>query len=325
MRIFRVLVLASLAVATLDAAIRSETYRLDGTILREDGRPFLHSHAALFLHGAVKPYFAKADAGPDGKFRFKNVPADTYTLIVTMPRIGEIRKTIEVGPGLADAKKRVAVAITIDRAATMENGGGVSATELSIPYSAKQEYSKAEQCIARRDIQGAVASLNRAVEMAPQFAIAWNFLGTIAHQTGKFAEAEGYFREALRQDPGQYPPLVNLGGTLISQGKIDEALLMNQRAAAANPRDPLAQAQLGISYFYLGRLDDAEIHLRKAKTLDAGHFTSPQLFLSEIYANRGQISAAISEIEELLKLHPDAENASTLRKTLESLRARIER
>jgi Tfp pilus assembly protein PilF len=325
MRIFHVLILIALAVAGLGAAQRIETYHLMGTVLREDGQPFLHSRAVLFLHGAVKPYFAKTEAAPDGKFRFKNVPADTYTLILTMPRMGEIQKTIEVGPGVADSKKRVVLTVTAGKAAAMETAQVVSANELSVPSSAKQEYSKAEECIARRDIQGAVACLKRAIEIAPQFAIAWNFLGTIAHQTGQFAQAEQYFREALRQDPGQYAPLVNLGGTLISQGKIEESLSINQRAAAAGPRDALAHAQLGISNFYLGRLDEAEMHLRRAKALDAGHFTNPQLYLLEIYVNRGQNAAAISEIEEFLRLHPDAKNASRLRKTLESLRARVER
>ena len=120
MRIFHGLILATLAVAGLSAAPRIETYQVVGTVLREDGQPFLHSRAVLFLHGAVKPYFAKTEAAPDGKFRFKNVPADTYTLVLTMPRMGEIQKTIEVGPGFADSKKRVAVSGAMGKAAAME-------------------------------------------------------------------------------------------------------------------------------------------------------------------------------------------------------------
>lgn len=94
---------------------------------------------------------------------------------------------------------------------------------------------------------------------------------------------------------------------------------------AAGPGDALAHSQLGMSYFYLGKLDDAETHLKRAKTLDAGHFSNPQLYLAEIYVNRGQTAAAIAEIEEFLRLHPDAENASQLRRTLESLRAQVKR
>ena len=325
MRIFRALILASLAVAVSGFARGAETYQLTGTILREDGRPFLRSRAVVFLHGAVKPYFAQTAAGSDGKFKFKNVPADTYTLIVAVPRMEELQKTIEVGPGFADSKKRIALTVTTGKAAALEKTQVVSTHELSIPYGARQEYSKAAERLGRGDIQGAVACLKRATEIAPQFATAWNFLGTIAHQTRQFAQAEEYFREALRQDAGLYVALVNLGGTLLSQGKIEESLSVNQRAVAADPGDALAHAQLGLCYFRLGKLDDAEIHLKRAKVLDAGHFTNPQLYLAEIYANRGQTEAVISEIEEFLRLHPDAENAPELRRALESLRAPVER
>lgn len=190
MRIFRALILASLAVTVSGSALRAETYQLAGTILREDGQPFLHSRAVVFLHGAVKPYFAQTEAASDGKFKFKNVPADTYTLIVALPRMGELQKTIEVGPGFADSKKRVVFTVTAGKAASMEKTQVVSTSELSVPENAKQEYRKAAECLGRGDIQGAVACLKRATEIAPQFASAWNFLGTIAHQGRQFAQAE---------------------------------------------------------------------------------------------------------------------------------------
>jgi tetratricopeptide (TPR) repeat protein len=325
MRMFCVLIFASLAVTVSGSALRVETYQLTGTILRENGQPFLRSRALVFLHGAVKPYYARTEAASDGKFKFKHVPEGTYTLIVAVPRRGELQKTIEVGPGFADSKKRVVITVTASKAAPTEKTQVVSANELSIPSNAKQEYRKAAECLGHRDTQGAIACLKRAVEIAPQFADAWNFLGIIAYQTHQFAQAEEYFREALRQDAGLYAPLVNLGGTLLSQGKVEESLSVNQRAVATDPRDALANAQLGLNYFFLGRLDDAEKSLKRAKALDAGHFSKPQLYLAEIYVSRGQTAAAISEINEFLKLHPDAENASKLRRELESLRSQLQR
>jgi tetratricopeptide (TPR) repeat protein len=80
---------------------------------------------------------------------------------------------------------------------------------------------------------------------------------------------------------------------------------------------------LGQSYFYLGRLDEAERHLKQAKLLEPNHFSYPQVFLVEIYARRNQLPAAIREIEEFLKLHPDSETAGQMRKVLEVARARL--
>ena len=87
----------------------------------------------------------------------------------------------------------------------------VSAKQLAIPEKAVTEYQEAQKELARRDVEAAVKHLERAVEIAPQFATAWNNLGTIAYQTRKYARAEECFREALAQAPETYEALVNLG------------------------------------------------------------------------------------------------------------------
>ena len=53
--------------------------------------------------------------------------------------------------------------------------------------------------------------------MTPQFAAAWNSLGSLASQSGQPEEAEIYYKEALNHTPGSYRTLMSLGGTLISR------------------------------------------------------------------------------------------------------------
>jgi tetratricopeptide (TPR) repeat protein len=316
-----------LALILSSAATPSEkdSYQLVGMIMREDGKPFAHVRADIFLTGAITPYSAQAEAAADGGFKFKNLPAATYTLLVAVPRAGEIRKTIEVGPAFADSKRRVRITVTFAGAGTGERNRVVTAVELSIPDGARLEYSRANECLSRRDIKGAESCLRRAVEIAPRFAAAWNFLGTISYQTRQYLQAETYFREALKQDPELFSPLVNLGGALLSQGKIEESLPVNERAVKAQPDDALAHSQLGQSFFFLERLDEAENHLKQAKALDPGHFSLPQLYLAEIYAQKKQIQAAISELEELLRLHPDSDQAPKVKNAINSLRERLQK
>jgi tetratricopeptide (TPR) repeat protein len=133
--------------------------------------------------------------------------------------------------------------------------------------------------------------------------------------------AEQYFREALKHDPESYAPLVNLGGALLSEGKIEESLPINQRAVRARPDDPLAHSQLGQSYYYLENFNEAEKYLKQAKALDPSHFSYHQLLLINIYARRENLPALIAEMEEFLRLHPDARLAPEIRKSLEKARA----
>jgi tetratricopeptide (TPR) repeat protein len=305
-------------------AAAEKAYQLIGSILQSDGTPFIGASPVVFLNGAVKPFSSQTMAGRDGRFKFKNIPAGTYTVVAAVARVGELRKTVEVGPSFADSKRTVAVTIVFDQTVPVIRGGGISAAELSVSEDAAREYKRAHDSLSRHDVKGAIERLKRAVEISPQFATAWNQLGVIAYQTKEYQQAEGYFREALKQDADAYSPLVNLGGALLALDRFEEALEINRAAVKARPGDALAHSQLGKSYFYLDRLDDAETHLKRAKALDPSHFSYPQVFLIEVYARRNQLPAAIAEMEEFLKLHPDSDWVPRIREILGIARARLQ-
>jgi Flp pilus assembly protein TadD len=321
-RLFLALI-AGLAVAAAAAPGDRKDYQVVGRVLQGDGTPFRDVVPVAFLFGAHNPFHAQAPVTADGSFKFSKIPPGIYTLSAAVPRLGEVRKTIEVGPGFADAKGRVAADLAFEQTASLRKKDTVSAAELSVSEGAMREFRKAQDCLSRRDVPGAIERLNKAVELSPQFAVAWNLLGTIAYQTGKFEQAESHFRRALKEDSELYPPLVNLGGALMALKRDREALEVNLAAVKSMPGDPLAQSQLGKNYYYLGQLDEAETHLKRAKTLDPSHFSFPQLTLVEMYVKRNQIQAAIAETEEFLKLHPDSEYAPRLRQLLDAARAHL--
>ncbi len=163
-----------------------------------------------------------------------------------------------------------------------------------------------------------------AVELSPQFTAAWNQLGTIAYLSKEPKKAEEYFREALRQEADSYPPLVNLGGALLAQGRVEEAHVINLRAVEMRPDDALAHSQLGQSYFSLAKLDDARRHLKQAKALDPKHFSLPQVVLALIYELKSDSVALMWELEEFLKYHPDSKRVPEMAQWLERTRNSID-
>lgn len=271
---------------------------------------------AVYLQGATTPFHATTEASLDGKFHFRKLLAGAYVLTV-----GELQRTVEVGPSLADSKSRVNITIDLREADAQPNPGRsrISVLELSIPKEAWREYHAADEALGRRDVSSAVAHLRRAVELAPRFPAAWNHLGTIAYQTRQFEDAEADFRRALEADPEAYAPLVNLGGVLINLSKWDEALSCNRRAVLKSPKDALANAQLGMTYFYLGQMDSAERYLTEAKQIDPAHFSHPQILLAEIHLRRHEPEAAARELQDLLNLHPDLPNASRIKEQIARL------
>jgi tetratricopeptide (TPR) repeat protein len=323
--ILRVWMIGAVLIASPAAAPKEQrkSYDLVGTLTSSDFRPFADGLPTVSLHSMSAPFATRTIADARGKFKFKKLQPGTYVLLVFVPRSRQLRKTVEVGPSFADAKGRVATMIAYERRLIPGRTYAVSATQLAVPDSARLEFQKGQEYLERRDSARARAAFQKAVDLAPQFAGAWNSLGTLALQTQQYGEAQKAFREALKQNPAYYGALVNLGGALLADGKLEEALTINQRAVRVRPEDPLAQTQLGHSYFFLGRLDEAEKHLKEAEALEPEHFSFPQLMLAEIYVRRQNFSAVVRELEQFLKLHPDSKPATDVRKALDAARQTI--
>lgn len=282
--------------------------------------------ASIQVHGVDTPFTGSQALQAGQTFRFRKLRPGAYTIAVYVPRLGEFRQTQSVGPGSADRKGRVRVIVYCNpaRAAAVQEHT-VSITRIAIPKQAIREYEQAQRSLARGDADAAIARLKAAVEIAPRFAAAWNNLGTIAYQRRDFQDAEGYFRQGRKADPSSYEPKVNLGGVLLNLGRFDEALEVNAACVEQKPADPLANSQLGLTYFHKGDLALAERFLLEARRLDPAHFSLPQLTLAEIYLRQGKPRQAAAEWERFLRYHPDHARATEIRARLQGMPKTINR
>jgi tetratricopeptide (TPR) repeat protein len=273
------------------------------------------------LFSVERPYAESADVDRRGDFHFHNLAPGNYTVAVVREGLGEVRRTVVVSPAVAGAGRvvRATIAYASAEAAANPSGALVSVRQISIPRHAAAKFADAQRRLAGRDPEGAVRSLEEAVSIAPEYSAAWNALGVIAFQQGDHRAAQGFFRRSLESDPDAFEPLVNLGGALLKTAAAADALPFNQRAVRDRPEDALANAQLGMNYFQLGRYDDAEQYLLSAKRLDRAQFSQPQVFLADIYARRGNRAAAIRELKDVLELRPDGPLSDGIRRDLARL------
>lgn len=298
---------------------------LRGRVLAPDGKPLPGRRAIqVTLNSASTPYTAQ-ELTLGGRFRFKRLAAGTYTVSAAVRGLGEVRQSVDVTPSLADRKGRIHVELTL-RTPQQRAGAGhtVSTRQLSVPYRAWEHYQRAHNDLKKRKVEEAVERLEGLVEKTPQFVEALNLLGTIYYHKREFDRAEDYFRQALEHDGNAFEPLVNLGGTLLSMNRVNEALPFNENAALAKPDDALANSQLGMNYYYLGDLESALEHLTKAKQLDPAHFSHPQMILAEIYLRQGDRLAAADELEEFVRLHPDHPESGKIRSRVPVLRKAVD-
>lgn len=283
------------------------------------------TRAVVTLDGFTTTFSGSILAGANGQFEFKGLRAGTYTLIVGVPNRGEVRKTVEIGPGTADAANSVPFSIALgDSLFSREPArreGTVTMRELAIPDKAKKAYLEAQRQLARRNQKKAIEALQAAVRLAPGFSGAWNNLGTLFYKSAQYEKAEEAFRSALVASPDSFEPLVNLGGVLLTLQRPSEAYTFNLYSVLERPEDALANSQMGMNYFALGRLDLARKYLNEARRIDPGHFSRPQLLLAEICLQRGDEQGAARELEEYLRYHPDVPNRAKIEESIRKLKA----
>ena len=307
-----------LAAASVAFSAQPAVYELSGRLMP----PFF---ARVSLFGTARPFSVTTLADASGRFHFKKLAPGLYTLAVFSRRRGEARRTVEIGPALADAKGRVALQLELKDAdfvfASTLNRNIVSTRQLAVPDAAIREYQEAQKDLSRNNSASAMKRLERALERAPEFSAAWNSLGVIAYQNQNFTRAEECFRKAVETDPQSYEALVNLGGVMVTLRKLDQAMEYNLKAVLLRPNDALANAQLGVTYFSLGQFDLASKYLERTRELDPANMTYPQLLLFEIHYRRGERGPAAEDLEDFLSHHPDWPQAPKMRETIAGLRS----
>ena len=319
------LVLSSLVPSTLQAASketpRKGPYELRGRIVLPDGGSFRGNTPLVILDAVQFPFRRKVLAGWDGRFRIKKLPQSSYKMSILIAGMGEMDRTVDIGPAFADKKGRIEATFVFEPTSLAEPVATVTATRLAVDSKAVKAYRKAMEKLEKGESAEAVRELEKAVEIDSRYAEAWNRLGTIAYVSRDFSRAEECFRQALTHAPESYPPVVNLGAALLALNQPTKALAMNLRAVRMKEKDPLAHAQLGSSYYHLGRHGEAVKHLKRAKQLAPRHHSGSQLILADIYWYRQDYAATARELAEFLHYHPDWPDAARLNGLLRRARA----
>jgi predicted O-linked N-acetylglucosamine transferase (SPINDLY family) len=109
------------------------------------------------------------------------------------------------------------------------------------------------QLLARGDAAGAASACERALAVSPDLVQAQNNLGNARAALGDRAGAEAAFRAAIARDADFADAHANLGNLLRLQGRLDEALSFNRRAAELAPNRKEMLEGLGQT---LGVMDD---------------------------------------------------------------------
>jgi len=227
----------------------------------------------------------------------------------------------------ADGKEEVLVALS-DAASRMRSKLGESRASLKTydeplaqattpSLGALQAYSQGMQAFSKGDFPSAISSLQRAVNLDPNFAEAYGFLGTFYFEVGNRHLGAKNVKRAyeLRDRASEWESLSISGAyNIFVTQDFEKAAQFFKQLTTTYPRDPDPWTGLGISYLLLGRYDQAQAALLEAVRLNPSPF--PYGLLSFDYLDQNRLEETRATIQQARARHIEPRGASLLLYTL---------
>lgn len=282
---------------------------IDGTVLGPSGRPVEIRVRVRLSSNMSSDRITYTNE--TGNFAFIGLPEGRYVVAVDKEKDFEpVSYTIDL---LRNSYRMV---VRLRAKPSTELTGVVNAELAAAPEAARAHFIRAGELIRQRDRRGAVEALKAAIEIHPQFALAYNELGIQYIILREYDNALDALANALTIKPDYYDAQLNVGVAYLRQKKYAEA--EKEIRAAGKMKEPTAayHYHLGMTLANLGRFDEAEPELRTAIKLGGESVREAHRILSIIYSSRGDDKRCLKELENYIKLTPNAPD-------IEKLKARV--
>ncbi len=175
--------------------------------------------------------------------------------------------------------------------------------------------------LKKGSVDEAIAHLQKALQIKPDYAEAHNNLGSAHGMKGQMDEAISQFREAIRLKPDDADAYYNLGTALVRKGQMDEAISQFRETIRLRPDDAEAHYNLGTALGRKGQMDEAISQFREAIRLRPD-YAEAHNNLGVALDKKGQTDEAISQFQKAIRLRPDyAEAHNNLARALEKKNA----
>ncbi len=150
----------------------------------------------------------------------------------------------------------------------------------------------------------ALAAYQRAVRAHKSYAPAWNNLGLVAFDLGRYDEAKAALERAIALDPHGSEARANLGFVLTFLHRLDAAQAMFDSALAIAPGEPFAE--LGLGYLEMLRGVDIGGVIRSLRA-STGHPHLPRVSsgLGAAYYQNDRFESAKKSFEDARRIDPN--------------------
>ncbi|CCI31091.1 CHAT domain-containing protein [Microcystis sp. T1-4] len=234
-------------------------------------------------------------------------PEDYQTLGRDLAALGKV-----MTGNLGEVSQRISLQLrdaVRDVSGVEEENLGPKETDLTeVVQDAAFWFQQGNQKYMNGDFLGAIASYDRALEIKPDFHLAWLIRGFALDNLGRFEKAIASWDRALEIKPDLHEAWNNRGNALGNLGRFGQAIASYDRALEFKPDDHLAWNNRGSALYYLGRFEQAIASYDRALEIKPDKHEA-WYGRGVALGNLGRSEQAIASYDRALEIKPDYHDA----------------
>src|SRR5258708_2850174 len=200
----------------------------------------------------------------------------------------------------------------------------VSTNQLRAPRSAQTAVHHAREALERKRYSEAKKHIERALEIYPGYAWAFQLRGLLNLREQSLEEACADFEQAIQLDPNFGASYLSLGAAYNRLGHFEEAVLPLSRAAAILPNAWTVQYEMALAYLGTGKYDaalDAISRAEKNNPVKPANRSSVPYIIAHVLLELKDYAAAKVAFEQSIRQDPQGHFAKLSQERLERLSA----
>ena len=210
--------------------------------------------------------------------------------------------------------------IVLHRLAKVD-GLTISVVSALAPKDARKAYEKGRQAEAKLNLEEAHRDLEKAVEVYPQYSIAWFEMGRIAEHGGHWDDARKSYKQAIAAEPKYLQPYEQLCELALRGAKWQELVDFTDQWLKLDPLNSSNAYYLSsIGNLQMLHPSVAEKNAREAVRMDPGKKNMRARYvLGVAMAQNRDFTGAAEAIRSYLEATPDAADRALVEKQLQQI------
>lgn len=252
------------------------------------------------------------DTDSGGRFRFPNLPRGYYRVVINAPGYRLVQQ---------DADLQVLFRAFLVFELVPDSAGPLAVNDVidaKAPANAREELVRGRAALAKKSYEEAVAHLQKAIVLYPEFYNAHFLLGTAFVDAREWTKAEAAFQRALVVKADSSAAILFLGEVYWREKRYDEAEKTLLDGLKLDDKSWHGYFTLARLYWDLEKVAKSGAAIGHTLQLKPD-FAEAHLLAGNILLRVGQQERALSEYQEYLRLEPKGDFAEATRELVQKL------